>query len=88
MGCNERLPFDVEYIKLRRESMSRDIKYLSCIEQTSYEIQEMDIAKLTQGRIKEKIRSAHRLGWISMTEINDVSIFRGLSENEIFELLG
>lgn len=47
-----------------------------------------EIYKSVVSRIKDDIALANSDNTISMKTINDVTIFRGLSENEILAILG
>lgn len=72
--------------ELKKLHLAKCIKKLSEIELrqfTNYEIY-----KSVVSRIKDDIALANSDNTISMKTINDVTIFRGLSENEILEILG
>lgn len=88
MSCIERLSFEEEYLERRRESIAENIMILSMVENTMYAIHELSIVKSVQDRIKEVIRSAYRLGWIAMSELNDTTVLYGLDKKQILELLG
>lgn len=71
---------------LVRYHLAKCIKKMSDIE--SRKFVSFEICKSATERIKNDIMLAYKNGVISMQSVNDVTIFRGLDEKEILEMLG
>lgn len=72
--------------ELKKLHLAKCIKKMSEIELRQFA--NYEIYKSVVSRIKDDIALANSDNTISMKSINDVTIFRGLSENEILEILG
>lgn len=72
--------------ELKKLHLAKCIKKMSEIE--SRKFVSFEICKSATERIKNDIILAYKNGVISMQSVNDVTIFRGLDENEILEMLG
>lgn len=72
--------------ELKKLHLAKCIKKMSEIEIRQFA--NYEVYKSVVSRIKDDIALAHSDNTISMKTINDVTIFRGLSENEILEILG
>lgn len=72
--------------ELKKLHLAKCIKKMSEIELRQFA--NYEVYKSVVSRIKDDIALANSDNTISMKTINDVTIFRGLSENEILEILG
>lgn len=72
--------------ELKKLHLAKCIKKLSEIE--SRKFVSFEIYKSVTERIKNDIMLAYKNGVISMKSVNDVTIFRGMNENQILEILG
>ncbi len=72
--------------ELKKLHLAKCIYKMSEIEMRQFA--NYEIYKSVVSRIKDDIALANSDNTISMKTINDVTIFRGLSENEILAILG
>lgn len=72
--------------ELKKLHLAKCIKKMSEIELRQFA--NYEVYKSVVSRIKDDIALAYSDNTISMKTINDVTIFRGLSENEILAILG
>jgi hypothetical protein len=72
--------------ELKKFHLAKCIKRMSEIE--SRKFVSFEIRKSATERINNDIMLACKNGVISMKSVNDVTIFRGLNENEILAILG